>query len=159
MPLEMFLSIPFSQYLQEMATEQTYDNELTLRTASNIYNVGSTLGRQGQLEVNPTEFQSFAFGRIVFGCFAEGYGKHCVGLDQEWQENQSGSSTSLSNEENEINVGFNLSKSNDYDSYTSQSMRECSDDCNVGAENFPSGKEHEQNDETRSHSGKLSKLI
>ena len=33
-------------------------------------------------------------------------------------------------------------------------MTKRNDDCNVGAENFPSGEEHEQNDELRSHSGK-----
>ena len=38
-------------------------------------------------------------------------------------------------------------------------MTERNNDCNVGAENFPSAEEHEQNDETRNHSGKLSNLI
>ena len=38
-------------------------------------------------------------------------------------------------------------------------MTERYDVCNVLAESFPSAKEHGQNDETRSHSGKLSKLI
>ena len=38
-------------------------------------------------------------------------------------------------------------------------MTERNDDCNVGAEHFPTAKEHAQNDKTRSHSGKLSNLI
>ena len=38
-------------------------------------------------------------------------------------------------------------------------MTERNDDCNVAAENFTSVEEHEQNDEKRSHSGKLSNLI
>ena len=42
---------------------------------------------------------------------------------------------------------------NDHGSCTSPSMIERNDDCNVGGENFSSGEEHEQNDETRSHSG------
>ena len=37
------------------------------------------------------------------------------------------------------------------------SITKHNDDCNVGAENFPSAKEQEQNAET-SHSGKLSDL-
>ena len=73
-----------------MATDGTYGDELTLRTASNICNVSltlvSSLGRESQLEINPSEFQSF--GRIVLGHFAEEYGEHYGGLDQEWQENQ-----------------------------------------------------------------------
>ena len=43
MPLEMFLGIPFSQYLQEMATDGTSEDELTLRTSSNMCNVNITL--------------------------------------------------------------------------------------------------------------------
>ena len=112
MPLEMFVDIPFSQYLQEVATDGTYGDELTLSEVSNICQVDITLvlslGSEGQLEINPTEFQSF--GRIVLGHFAEGYGEHYVGLDQEWQENQNGSSTSSHNVV-ETNVHFNLSKS------------------------------------------------
>ena len=97
--------------------------------------------------------------QCLLGHFAEGYGEYYVGLDQEWQENHNGSATPLSNELVETNVDFNLSKSNDHDSYTSSSMTERNDDCNVEAENFPSAEEHEQNDETRTYSGKLSNLI
>ena len=60
MPLEIFLGTPFSQHLQEIATDRTYGNEVTLRAASNIYNVNitlvSSLGCEGHLEINPTEF-------------------------------------------------------------------------------------------------------
>ena len=38
-------------------------------------------------------------------------------------------------------------------------MTERNDDCNVLAESFPIAEEHEQNDEKRSHSGKLNDLI
>ena len=61
-----------------MATNGTYGDELTLRTASNIYNINITLVlslvREGKLEINPPEFQSFR--RIVVGHFAERYGEH-----------------------------------------------------------------------------------
>ena len=78
MSLEKFLGIPFSQYLREMATDGTYGDDLTLRAASNIYNVKitlvSSLGNESQLGINPTEFQSFE--RIVLGHFAEAYREH-----------------------------------------------------------------------------------
>ena len=82
-------------------------------------------------------------------------------------ENQNGSSSSSSsssslsssNQKVGTNLDFKLSKSNDHDSYTSPSTTEHNDDCNVGAANLPSAKEHKQNDETRSHSGKVCKLI
>ena len=161
MPLKVLLGIPFSQYLHEMATDGTYGLELTLLTASDTYNVDitliSSLGHEGQLEINPNEFQTF--GRIVLGHFTEGYGEHYAGLDQEWQENQNGSSRSSCNEQVKTNLDFNLSESDDHDSYTSPSKTERNDDSNSEVENFPSAKEHEQNDETRSHSGKLSNLI
>ena len=60
----------------------------------------------------------------------------------------------MCNEEVETNVDFNLFKSNDHNSYT-----ERNDECKVGAESFPSAEEHTQNDETRSHSGKLCSVI
>ena len=66
-----------------MATNGTYGDELTLHTASNIYNINITLVlslvREGKLEINPPEFQSFR--RIVVGHFAERYGEHEIDLD------------------------------------------------------------------------------
>ena len=38
-------------------------------------------------------------------------------------------------------------------------MAESNNYCNAGAEHFPSAEEDEQNDEKRSHSGKLSNFI
>ena len=38
-------------------------------------------------------------------------------------------------------------------------MTEGNVDCNAAAEKFPRAEEHEQNDEIRSHSGKLSNVI
>ena len=126
MLLKIFLGISFSQHLQDLGARRNYGDELTLRTASNIYSVGialvSSLGRKGQLEINPTELQSF--GIILLGHFAEGHG------DPEWQENENGLSTSSSNEEVKTNVDLNFFKSNGHSSYTSPFMTELHDDCN-----------------------------
>ena len=58
-----------------MTTNGTYGDELTLYTASNIYNINITLVlslvREGKLEIKPPEFQSFR--RIVVGQFVERY--------------------------------------------------------------------------------------
>ena len=58
-----------------MTTNGTYGDELTLYTASNIYNINITLVlflvREGKLEIKPPEFQSFR--RIVVGHFVERY--------------------------------------------------------------------------------------
>ena len=58
-----------------MTTNGTYGDELTLYTASNIYNINITLVlslvREGKLEIKPPEFQSFR--RIVVGHFLERY--------------------------------------------------------------------------------------
>ena len=47
-PLAFFTGIPWEQYLQEMQKDGTYDDEITLRAISNIFNVEiiivSTLG-------------------------------------------------------------------------------------------------------------------
>ena len=67
------MDIPFSQYLQEMATDGTHGNNLTLCTSSSTYNVDitlvSSLERKDHLEMNPTEFPSF--GRIVLVTFVK----------------------------------------------------------------------------------------
>ena len=38
-PLELFAGIPWSQYLTEMARSETYGDEITLCTISNMFNV------------------------------------------------------------------------------------------------------------------------
>ena len=61
-----------------MATNGTYGHKLTLHTTSNIYNINITLVlylvREGKLETNAPEFQSFR--RIVVGHFVERYREH-----------------------------------------------------------------------------------
>ena len=54
MPLELFMGMPFSDYVGQMARDGTYSDQLTLRAASEIYNIQfkiiSTLGaKEGQI--------------------------------------------------------------------------------------------------------------
>lgn len=83
-PLELFVGMPFSHYLMEMASEGTYGDELTLRVMVELFNVEltvvSTLGHNGQLTITPREFEPQ--GRVILGHFAEGQGYHYVVLSQ-----------------------------------------------------------------------------
>ena len=78
MPLELFMVMPVSNYVVQMARDGTYGDQLTLRAASEIYNIQftiiSTLGAQGRADISPDGFDSL--GRITLGHFAEGYGDH-----------------------------------------------------------------------------------
>ena len=84
MPLELFMGMSFSDYLGQMARDGTYDDQLTLRAASEIYKIQftiiSTLGAQGKADISPDGFDTL--GRITFGHFAEGYGDYYVLLSE-----------------------------------------------------------------------------
>ena len=42
-PLELFMGTPFSDYVGQMARDGTYGDQLTLRPASEIYNIQFTI--------------------------------------------------------------------------------------------------------------------
>ena len=80
MPLELFMRMPFSDYVGQMARDGNYGDQLTLRTASEIYNIQftiiSTFGAQGRADISQEGFASLS--RITLGHFAEGYVDHSV---------------------------------------------------------------------------------
>ena len=57
-PLELYAGVPWSQYLQSMATDGTYDDQITLQAAADLYNfevlVVSTLGHNATMLISPS---------------------------------------------------------------------------------------------------------
>ena len=62
-----FSNIPWDDYIQQMDIEGTYENELTRRTFTNIFNIEieivPTLGNDGRVSINPEN--SNLLGRII----------------------------------------------------------------------------------------------
>ena len=82
-PMELFMDMSWNQYINEMSTDGTYGDEITLRAVSNIYNVEidivSTLGQQGFARILPENSEPIF--RITLGHFAEGQGFHYIALN------------------------------------------------------------------------------
>ena len=78
--MELFAGIPWSQYLNEMGTDQTYGDEITLRAIANIFCIGivviSNLGQQGLNHVPPKGSEPLFL--VILGHFAGGQGFHYV---------------------------------------------------------------------------------
>ena len=83
-PLDLYLEVPFSKYLDNILNDGTYDDEITLRAAAELFNIElllvSTLGRATKVTAIPRNFslQSRAF----LGHFAENQREHYVALGQ-----------------------------------------------------------------------------
>ena len=75
--------VTLEDYLQAMARNGTYGDELTLRAATEMFNVEfvviSTLGAAGQRTITPRNFASQ--GRVYLGHFVEGRGDYYIVLE------------------------------------------------------------------------------
>lgn len=83
-PLDILTGIPLHQYLEQMAEDGTYGDEITLHAISNMFDVQitivSSLGQEGRVEILPEN--TIPFGRIILGHFAEGHGDHYIALEE-----------------------------------------------------------------------------
>lgn len=79
---ELFVGMPWSQYLISMAQNGTYGDQITLQAVANLFNVEiviiSTLGPNAKTVISP-QF-STPFASLTLGHFAEDQGIHYVCL-------------------------------------------------------------------------------
>lgn len=77
--LELYVGIPFSQYLHEMSLNETYGDELTLRTTADVFNIElsvmSSIAWHARQIIFPAS--SVPIWRGTLGHFAEGQGELC----------------------------------------------------------------------------------
>ena len=82
-PLELFAGMPWSKYLQAMANDGTYGDQLTLQAAADIYSleiiVFSSLGVDATTVISPS--LSDATTTVQLGHYAEQHGEHYVCVD------------------------------------------------------------------------------
>ena len=83
-PLDLYLDVSLSKYLESMSNDGTYGDEITLRVAAELFNTAfvlvSTLGRAAELTISPINFSPQ--NRAFLGHFAENQGEHYVVLGQ-----------------------------------------------------------------------------
>ncbi|KAL9957913.1 hypothetical protein ACROYT_G034868 [Oculina patagonica] len=81
-PLELFVSLPWDEYLKSMACDGTYGDHLTLQAAANVFQIQiivfSTLGPSATQIISPVGGDPLC--TVSLGHFAEGAGEHYVSL-------------------------------------------------------------------------------
>ena len=89
-PLELFVGVPWSQYLASMALNGTYGDQLTLQAASNLYlmqlTIVSSLGADAMVHIFPQHSPPVA--GFALGHFSEEDGIHYVSLATEQEESE-----------------------------------------------------------------------
>ena len=89
-PLELFVGVPWSQYLASMALNGTYGDQLTLQAASNLYviqlTIVSSLGADAMVLIFPQHSPPVA--SFALGHFSEEDGIHFVSLVREQEESE-----------------------------------------------------------------------
>ena len=65
-PYELFVGIPWSEYLNEMLSDQTYGGQITLNTVTHLYNVCirviASLAPQTSVNQGNTQQQTLVLG-------------------------------------------------------------------------------------------------
>ena len=83
-PLDLYLEVPFSKYLDNMSNDGTYGDKITLRVAAELFNIEfvlvSTLRRAVEVTVTPRNFSPQ--NRAFLGHLAQNQEEHYVVLDQ-----------------------------------------------------------------------------
>ena len=102
-PLELFAAMPWSEYLNTMAQNSTYGDQLTLQAMANLYLVEiivvSSLGPEGRTVISPQNCEPVA--RVFLGHFSEDEGIHYVCLVATNRVNQESDEETNSSEGNE----------------------------------------------------------
>jgi len=84
MPLELFVGMPWSEYLQQMITHDTYGDQLTLQAIANLYQIQldiiSSLGEDHATHIVPQDSEPVAI--FALGHFREDHGMHYVSLTE-----------------------------------------------------------------------------
>ena len=79
-PLDLYLDVSLSKYLENMSNDGTYCDEITLRAAAELFNTEfvlvSTLGRAAEVTISPGNVSPQS--RTFLGHFAENQGEHYV---------------------------------------------------------------------------------
>ena len=82
-PLELFVGLPWDEYLESMACDRTYGDHLTLQAAANVFQIQiivfSTLGPTATQVISPANGGD-PLCTLHLGHFAEGDGEHYVSL-------------------------------------------------------------------------------
>ena len=84
MPLELFVGMPWSEYLQQMIADGTYGDQLTLQAIANLYQIQldiiSSSGEDHATHIVPQDSESVAM--FALGHFSEDHGMHYVSLTE-----------------------------------------------------------------------------
>ena len=83
MPLELFATTPWAEYLHLMTKNGTYGDQITLQAAADLYNIEivvvSTLGPDATTVISPSS--SMPTARVRLGHYVENHGKHYICVD------------------------------------------------------------------------------
>ena len=108
MPLELFIGMSWSEYLQQMITDGTYGNQLTLQAIANQYQIQlDIISSSGDhaTHIVPQNFEPVAM--FMLGHFSEDHGMHYVTLTETYAHHI-GDET-----ENEQDDGCGMSETNE----------------------------------------------